>query len=141
MLIKCPSGNELTEGGATFLSTFKDPAGDIAVSIADNNNGTYRATYTAKTAGKHNLIVLLKTDEGDLHIKDSPFTVIVLPGALSVSNCEISGSGLEVVVAGETGEFRATSKDDYGNIVTGCKMEVGVEGPESVRILFNFANI
>jgi len=128
-------GNELTEGGNTFLSTFKDPAGDISVAITDNNNGTYGAKYTAKTAGTHTLIVLLKTDdEGDVNIKDSPFKVLVIPGPLNLSSCDVSGEGLTQVVAGETGEFKAVAKDGFGNIVSGPQLSATVEGPEAVRL-------
>ena len=127
-------GNEITEGGHSFLATFKDKAGDITVSIADNSNGTYTGTYTAKTAGKTPLIILLKDDDGTKDIKNSPYTVLVVPGPLDASQVEVSGKGLEVIVAGETGEFVATAKDGFGNKLAqgGNKLAVKVSGPADV---------
>lgn len=127
-------GNVITEGGATFTSTFKDKSGDISVTITDNKDGTYKGTYTAKTAGKTPLIILLKEDDGDKDIKNSPYQVLVLPGPLDASQVEVAGKGLEVVVAGETGEFVATAKDGFGNKLTngGNTLGVKVSGPADV---------
>jgi filamin len=129
-------GNTIEEGGSTFISTFQDHAGDITVEIKDNNNGTYTGTYTAKTTGKWPLIILLKTDEGDQHIKDSPFQVVVVAGALDPMQVEVFGKGLEIVVAGETGEFTAQAKDSFGNkLVTGGNaLGVQVGGPADVPV-------
>jgi filamin len=127
-------GNEITEGGATFNSTFQDKAGNITVSITDNKDGTYTGSYTAKTAGKTPLIILLKEDDGDKDIKNSPYQVLVLPGPLDASQVEVSGKGLEIVVAGETAEFVATAKDGFGNklINGGNKLSVKVSGAADV---------
>lgn len=149
VVTKDVAGNKLVKGGANITSSLKDPAGDIAVKVVDNGDGTYACTYTAKTAGKSTLSVVVATQmNGTGEIKDAPFTVTVSAGAPDLNNfdwdgLELDSEGRRVVVAGTTDSFTVTAKDGYGNRITngGLKVKGNISnGPGAVDVNTNDKN-
>ena len=131
-------GQAITEGGHIFPASFIDAASGetLPINVVDQSNGKYHATYTPKTAGNATVIVLLKTDDGEGHIKGSPYAVLVVPGDLAVDNASITGQGLERVVAGEVGEFFVQAKDANLNPITNGdhKLDATFSGVEDVPV-------
>jgi len=121
VVTKDVGGNLLPRGGANISAVLHDPRGDIKVNIKDNNDGTYSATYTPKTAGAVRLDVTVATQfNGTGPIKNSPFTVQVSPGkvdpnAFKWDGLELDAQGRRVVVAGTTDSFKVTAHDSQGN--------------------------
>lgn len=122
-------GNKLPKGGASFSASLKSPKGTIPVTIVDNNDGTYAASYVPETSGPCTLNVDCQTKQfGVGSIKNAPFTVNVSAGEIDYENWDINWGALgpdgAVVVAGEERKFQIKAKDRFGNPVTlgGCKV-------------------
>jgi hypothetical protein len=121
VVTKDSGGNVLQRGGANVSAVLHDAKGDIKVNIKDNNDGTYSATYTPKTAGNVRLDVTVATQyNGTGPIKNSPFNVAVAPGKADLNNfkwdgLELDAQGRRVVVAGTTDHFSVTAHDGHGN--------------------------
>lgn len=74
-------------------------------------------------------------------VKDSPFTVAVLPGAMDLSAFEWSGveldaNGNRIVVAGNTDKFSIHAKDAFGNLQTtgGANVNGKMDGVANVDV-------
>jgi filamin len=137
------SGNVIPRGGANVSAVLHDPKGDIKVNIKDNNDGTYSATYTPKSAGTSRLDVIVATQHnGTGHIKNSPFSVNIVPGKADPNNFEWEGleldaDGRRVVVAGTTDQFKVIAKDANGNRLTAGGLNVNGKisnGPAPVDV-------
>jgi len=73
-------GNPIKEGGDPFVVQIKDPDGrEVPCEIVDNNDGTYDCKYHPDRDGPHKVAITLD----DTHIKDSPKTVNIKPGAFA----------------------------------------------------------
>jgi len=140
------AGNKIPRGGANIVSVFKDPKGDIPVRIVDNNDGTYSATYTARTAGTSKLSVVVATQHnGTGEIKNAPFNVVVSPGKADAGKfkwdgLELDAQGRRVVVAGTTDHFTVTAHDGEGNRLNKGGLNVNGQisngpGPVDVKTL------
>jgi filamin len=142
VVTKDVGGNQLPRGGANISAVFHDPKGDIKVNIKDNNDGTYSATYTPKTAGTTRLDVTVATQfNGTGPIKNSPFNVGVSPGKADLNNfkwdgLELDAQGRRVVVAGTTDKFTVTAHDGLGNRLTSGGLAVNgqMTGPANVQV-------
>jgi filamin len=141
VVTKDVSGNKIPRGGANISSVFHDAKGDIQVKIVDNNDGTYSATYTPKTAGTTRLDVTVATQyNGTGPIKNSPFSVGVAPGKADLNNfkwdgLELDAEGRRVVVAGTTDKFTVTARDGHSNRLTSGGLGVNgqISGPAPVE--------
>jgi hypothetical protein len=143
VVTKDVAGNLLPRGGANISSVLHDAKGDIKVNIKDNNDGTYSATYTPKTAGSSRLDVVVATQfNGTGPIKNSPFNVAVAPGKADLNNfkwdgLELDAQGRRVVVAGTTDHFTVTAHDGQGNRLTSGGLAVNGQisgGPAAVQV-------
>jgi len=142
IITKDASGNQIPRGGASITAVFKDPKGDIPVKVVDNNDGTYSAAYTARSAGTHTLSVVVATQyNGTGEIKNAPFSVVVSAGAVDASQfgwdgLELDSEGRRVVVAGTTDSFTVTAKDGEGNQLStgGLKVAGKIDGPAPVDV-------
>jgi len=137
------SGNLIPRGGANISAVLHDSKGDIKVNIKDNNDGTYSATYTPKSAGSSRLDVTVATQHnGTGPIKNSPFNVAVAPGKADLNNfkwdgLELDAQGRRVVVAGTTDHFTVTAHDGQGNRLTSGGLGVNGQisgGPAEVKV-------
>jgi filamin len=145
VVTKDVGGNVIPRGGANISAVFHDPKGDIQVNIKDNNDGTYAATYTPKTAGTTRLDVTVATvHNGTGPIKNSPFSVGVAPGKADLNNfkwdgLELDAQGRRVVVAGTTDHFTVTAHDGNGNRLTSGGLGVNgqISGPAQVQVTTN----
>jgi len=68
-------GNRCPCGGHPFRVKIKAPNGDIDHNMTDNEDGTYRVTYTPQDTGIHNIAVTLE----DKHLPGSAFKVFIRP--------------------------------------------------------------
>jgi len=119
------------------------------VTIKDNNDGTYSATYTPKTAGNSRLDVTVATQfNGTGPIKNSPFTVAIAPGKADPNNfdwegLELDADGRRIVVAGTTDSFKVIAKDGHGNRIHSGGLHVNGKisnGPAAVDVKVNDGN-
>jgi Filamin/ABP280 repeat len=87
--------------------------GDFYITGVYQSNGLYLAQYVPQVAGKYTLSITLL----DVHIKGSPFTVDIVPGEVSPSNC-ITSLGLAPLTAkaGSTKFFTITTYDLFNNL-------------------------
>jgi len=142
---KDQDGNNFPTGGAKVIANLHDKSGTIPVTIVDNHDGTYTASYKPRTAGKTKLEVSLATEAfGTAPIKDAPFTVEILPGLPDPLNfgwegLELDANGRRVVVAGSTDAFKITAKDGFGNQLQngGLNVQGHIKGPHNVPVLVN----
>jgi len=70
------------------------------------------------------------------HIKNSPFTVNIVPGPISAGKVVATGDGLSKAVAGEPANFTVHAKDSFGNSIKtgGAKFDAVLEGREKVNV-------
>jgi len=132
VVTKDVAGNKIPRGGANIRAVFKDPKGDVAVRVADNNDGTYACTYTARTAGTHQLSVVVATQfNGTGEIKNAPFSVKVAAGAF-----DIGQTGVEIPNPGFTGRKgpKVTVKDNLGNPRAGHEDDVEADLTPKLKI-------
>jgi hypothetical protein len=125
------TGNLDSTGGFKITSALKGAAA-VPVTVTDNNNGTYSASYQATKAGQYTLDVHL----AGASIKSAPFTVVVAPGKATAGTTTAEGDGLKRVVAGETGTFGVQTHDKNNNAlaVGGDKIAGALKGPAAVDV-------
>jgi hypothetical protein len=80
---KDKTGTNILLGGASFVAYISGPGGDSKLSVIDNEDGTYSATYKAKASGNY-ILTAKYCDEVDersslRHLHGSPFTFNVAP--------------------------------------------------------------
>jgi hypothetical protein len=109
-----------------------DGVNDISRSISDGENGIYNVEYTPVLSGVYSLHVLL---DGE-NIKDSPFSLNILPGNISALHCEAEGEGLKSAVANEYSFFKVITKDNHGNNINEGGKNIIVKGTTSGSIEF-----
>eukprot|EP00698_Gefionella_okellyi_P016092 TRINITY_DN457_c0_g1_i1.p1 TRINITY_DN457_c0_g1~~TRINITY_DN457_c0_g1_i1.p1 ORF type:complete len:4209 (-),score=1181.95 TRINITY_DN457_c0_g1_i1:57-12683(-) len=90
--------------------TLTGPA-TVDVQIADGSDGRLVGSYRPLVAGEYRLSIAL---HGQL-VAGSPYTVQIRPGAASGPHCEVFGTGLQTVVAGDTGRFILRALDEFSN--------------------------
>jgi filamin len=100
------------KGGAKVTTKLGD--GSAMTSISDKSDGTYDVSYVPRVAGEHDLVVCV----GGQEVPQSPFRVVVAPGASSAAHAEASGSGLHRATAGDSTKFQIQTFDAYGNKCT-----------------------
>ena len=107
-----------------LTATITSPAQTIPVTLVDDKNGSYTASYTPNALGTYSVNITL----GDKHINGSPFVleVVLAPNA---SKCRAYGPALNpnsVHIAGNPLDlFIDTSEAGYG------ELEVNAEGPSN----------
>jgi hypothetical protein len=126
------TGSPKTVGGDNFivaLDLLSNPTHVISPTIIDRENGTYFITESLTVAGLYQGTATL----GGFNISGSPFSFQVLPGALSPSDCTITGSGLTVAIAGQTATFTVVARDVYGNVRnSGDIFTATITGPKNL---------
>lgn len=79
----------------------KDPKGDCAVKVVDNENGTYSCSYVPKSAKPLTLSVQVRTESnGTGDIKGAPFKVNVAPGKVDANHTIAKGDGTQAARSG-----------------------------------------
>jgi adhesin/invasin len=101
-------GNPLSSGGATVAVTVSGANNAGALSVTDQGNGTYTASYTPTAAGTDNLAITINGTA----IGGSPFTSAVGVGAVSPANSTASVPGGTV---GVPITIVVQARDAYGN--------------------------
>ena len=105
--------NTITTGNSTVFTITFDPSFNGTVDpVVPGNDGTYFVNYVAFTAGTFNLSVT----SGSESILGSPFSVMVVAGAVSIPNSYATGEGLSTAQAGVTANFTIQTVDAYGNL-------------------------
>lgn len=123
--------NDVKEGGATVNGKLvnNETGEEVPVSIVDNGDGTYHATYPGvQKAGTY---TLTPTVEGE-NVKDAPFTVVVKHAAPDGSkftwedlSSNWNGEGsVNTVAAGQTESFKIVSRDAFGNQISAGGLDV-----------------
>jgi filamin len=131
---KDANGNVLEKGGNNINAALSGTA-DITVDVKDNDNGTYNASYVPTKVGDYTLNVKLDSDG----IKDSPFTVAVVPAGPNAGNTEASGDGIATANTDEPATFKIQTKDAFGNNCDagGAPIAVNVSGPNDEKVKAN----
>eukprot|EP01087_Luapelamoeba_hula_P017398 TRINITY_DN547_c0_g1_i1.p1 TRINITY_DN547_c0_g1~~TRINITY_DN547_c0_g1_i1.p1 ORF type:complete len:2178 (+),score=469.78 TRINITY_DN547_c0_g1_i1:249-6782(+) len=106
------SGNKVETGGAKVTAALRGVA-TVDAEVSDKGDGTYPAHYTPTVSGIYSLEV--KSD-GE-NVKDSPFSVEVVPGPAFGPKSTAEGPGLSKGIAGEPAKFDVELKDPFGNKV------------------------
>jgi hypothetical protein len=129
------NGNVLLVGGNNINATFKNAKESVAVDVKDNKNGTYDASYVPKVVGEYKLTVNLAADG----IKDSPFTVQVVPAAPSAANTEAHGDGIKAANTDAPAKFKVQTKDAFGNncVAGGAPIKAVATGPNGEKVVGN----
>ena len=108
-------GVRLISGGAFFsvqMSSVINPAGlQPTVTVVDNNDGTYTASFTVTVSGTFSLSVTL----GGQAIQGSPKSITVGPGPTLASTTVVSAAGGSVATAGVAASMQIQARDEYGN--------------------------
>ncbi|KAK3286447.1 hypothetical protein CYMTET_6003 [Cymbomonas tetramitiformis] len=103
-----------------FLSTDNsavasgDTVADIEIEFG-NSTGVYTVMYQIKYEGEVQVNVELQTEEGLVHIDESPFYHEIESSTTSASNSELQGDGLSACVVGYPATLRILAFDEYGN--------------------------
>lgn len=107
-------GNARLSGGDAFHLRLVPAAGgaDCIGSLADNEDGTYVARYTAEKAGRYLLHATLGDGE---EVCDSPYPVLVLPTWPMPRSFTLAGEGCRRGVRHETCTFVVECRDRFGN--------------------------
>jgi len=120
-------GNPRTGGGDPLTAELQccgDKVGDVpAVSVRDNDDGTYSLDFTPTTTGPHRLAVCIF----DRPIKDSPFDVVVTDHIGPVAKAGGSGSvafkqPVGVVVSASAGEVYVLDAGNSRIAVLDCAL-------------------
>lgn len=89
-----------------------DSGESFLADVINNEDGTYQASYMTTRAGAYIMYVTLKGEA--VENRDD---VIVSPGSTVTENCEVTGSGIREMEAGQVGYVQMNSRDFYGNLV------------------------
>jgi len=112
--------NDLTSGGATVaVSVAAGPNADSTVTVVDNGDGTYTATYTPAIVGTDNFSITL---DGTA-IGGGPYSSIVVPGPASPAQTTATVPG---GTAGFITVIDIQARDAFGNDLTATGGLVGV---------------
>jgi hypothetical protein len=104
----------LTTGGAfitTLLNSIRPADMNVLVDMADNDDGTYTASFTVTTSGTFSLSALL----GNQALDGSPKTIDIVPGPTSAALTRVSGAGTKMATAGMPASMLIQARDEYGN--------------------------
>jgi len=107
-------GVHLIKGGDSFsvsLSSISPDGLKVPVSVVDNSDGTYTASFTVTTSGTFSLSATL----GNQALDGSPKTVHVAPGPTWAALTILSGNGANVATAGVAASMQIRARDEYGN--------------------------
>jgi len=105
--------NPLTTGDHELTANVSGPE-DVNVDVLNNNDGTYKGSFTPTKIGDYTLDV---TFDGDKKLPGAPFKVQVVPAASSAENTVASGDGLNKAEAGVAGHFDVEVRDRFDNPV------------------------
>jgi hypothetical protein len=107
-------GVHLVKGGASFsvaLSPVRPSGRDVPVTVVDNSDGSYTASFTVTTSGTFSLSALLGMDS----LAGSPKTIDIVPGPTSAALTRVSGAGTKMATAGMPASMLIQARDEYGN--------------------------
>ena len=105
-------GNKCVAGGSNVKIHVDHEA--VEAVCTDNGDGSYGFRWRSERAGTYSVSILID----EMPVVGSPTTLTMLAANLDVSNCGVSGSGLNNAVAGAPAVFRITCKDKYSNPAT-----------------------
>ncbi|KAI8475786.1 MAG: hypothetical protein J3K34DRAFT_456142 [Monoraphidium minutum] len=105
------TGGEGEQGGARL-----EVVG--AGSVEDRGDGSYAVAYRLDVAGRHMVAV---TDADGAHVADSPYPLLVLPGAPAPARCTADGAGSRAAAAGAPAAFSVAARDAFGNACRGLR--------------------
>jgi len=113
--------------GAKFTA---GPDTALAVSVADNGDGTYAGSYVPTVVGDYTLGVSLGADA----IAGSPFAVKVVPAAADAANTTAEGDGTRAADTDAPAHFKVVTRDKFGNQLDkgGAPVDVKLHGPADV---------
>ena len=100
-------------------------------------NGSHRVTFHPTIAGRYNIHVsLIKIDGKQVAVGGSPYSIEIIAGPVSASNCKAEGKGLETGRVGDEGVFRILAFDKFSNPIRrgGDVFDVKIVGPFSTAI-------
>jgi hypothetical protein len=97
------------DGFSAVLST------GTAVSIVNIDEGTHRGQYTETQAGTFSLNVFLTFEGASNPVDQSPYQLVVVPGALSIGHCDATGAGTQRPAAGDIALFYVQARDMFMN--------------------------
>jgi filamin len=130
------NGQPVTPPSNPFLVEITKPDGsDLPAQVKDNKDGTYTVTYNPTEVGKHEIVVGLKNPVAPQyweHIKDSPFSVNVVPGT-DADKTRVYGPGIEDGVQDNLPtHFNIEARDRLGNPIRegGDPFDVKIHGPK-----------
>jgi len=114
------------------------PAGEVPSETVNNNDGTYRVTYTPTVQGNHTIEVTFKGN----HIQKSPFQIYVNPSRPDPVKCRCYGPGLESAEAHTPAEFTIEAVNRLGDRIPngGHPFHVEVVDPYDVRTPANIVD-
>jgi len=112
-------GNDMGRGGDPFEVQVQGPHGDVPVSLADNNDGTYTAVYSPTDAGKHTIYVTLKNNA----VAKSPYTVNVKEGA-AFENTFIDKFQFNIRTKTKSNAFKTVGGESFKVVIDGPSGEV-----------------
>jgi len=129
------SGKNVTVGGETSVDVqIKTPlnSAPIKADIVDNNNGTYKVTYTPKAHGKH----LINVNVRSKPIQNSPFTVNADRLGVDAGRTKAFGPGLESPSSKEPTHFTIVANNKKSDPVGagGDRFDVKISDPYDSEI-------
>jgi hypothetical protein len=107
-------------------------ASTLYAQFSNLQNGTYYVEYTATISGRYWLSIIITNDDKNagsaqaiaqimaspLNIQNSPFSIMILSGKVSVANCSIVGNIVNAV-SGFSSFFLLIVRDIFGNYASG----------------------
>jgi len=105
-----------TGGHRVAVEVFGPKGTEIPVTLVDNNDGTYSATYQPVDPGPHQVDVVLRTKLPLYydHVAQSPYIVNIIPGTDPHASL-VYGSGIEEAYDTKPAEFFIKARDRDGN--------------------------
>jgi len=110
---KDAEGNDETSGGLNVklaLGSTASATGTLS-SVTDNNNGTYTATFTGKTAGSNTIVATIN----GVPVTSTAPSISVTGAAVSVVKSTVKLSPSSVVQSGNTTTITLQAEDAKGN--------------------------
>jgi len=132
ILAKDADGKDVEYGGDRFEVDVTGPNGEKAeATVNDNEDGTYRVTYTAPCTGAFTVEVKLQ----DKQVADSPYKINVRERG-DASKTTAEGPGLVHPTQNVPQHFTVTARDRDGNDLAfgGDKLTVKITGPGGVGV-------